>query len=57
MKHVIVNIKNSMGELNGILDTTGEKLVSWKIDWKKLSRVPHSVSSRTFKNPLKRPRT
>ena len=43
MSHIIVNIKNSVGGLNGRLDTAGEKLVSQKIEWKKLSRVPHSV--------------
>lgn len=36
MNHIIINIKNSAGGLNGRLDTVGKKLASWKIDWKKL---------------------
>lgn len=53
MSHIIVNIKNSVGGFNGRLDTAGEKLVSWKTDWKKLSRVSHRVSIRTLKSIVK----
>lgn len=53
MSHIIVNIKNSVGGFNGRLDTAGEKLVFWKIDWKKLSGVSHRVSIRTLKSIVK----
>lgn len=56
MNYIIVNIKNSVGGLNGRLDTAGEKLVSWKIDWKKLSRVSHRVLNRILKSTVKRHR-
>lgn len=56
MNHIIVNIKNSVGGLNGRLDTAGEKLVSWKIDWKKLSRVSCRVLNRILKSTVKRHR-
>lgn len=56
MNHIIVNIKNSVGGVNGRLDTAGEKLVSWKIDWKKLSRVSYSLLNRILKSTVKRHR-
>lgn len=48
MNPKVINIKDSVGGLNGRLDTAGKKLVSRKIDWKKLSQIPHRVSNRKF---------
>ena len=45
----IINIKDSVGGLNGRLDTAGKKLVSWKIGWKKLSRGLYRMPNRKFK--------
>lgn len=39
MNPKIINIKDSVGGLNGRLDTAGKKLVSRKIDWKKLFQI------------------